>query len=126
MNTTQEATENGYWVGTLDLGTVADVGEDIRHCPLTSDWNFDDDPDIGEVHRIEVTAQSEVSGYNKRVILSPRPQSEESRIDYFMALLQKDIEDDDRLHSDHGTTDAPISRDSFEPAPSVDNEEVQT
>ena len=45
----------------------------------------------------------------------------------FMALLQKDIEDGDWLHADHETTDALVSRDSFEPAPIVDNEEeVQT
>jgi hypothetical protein len=84
-------------------------------------------PDVGEVHGIEVTAQPEVLGNNKRVTLSPRPQSEEPRIGYFMALLQKDIEDGNCLHVDHETTDALVSRDSFEPTPVTDNEkEVQT
>jgi hypothetical protein len=85
VNTTQEATENGDWVGTLDLDTV---GENTGDWPLSSDWNFDDNPDVGEVHGIEVTAQVEVLG-NKIVTLSPRRQSEESRIGYFMALFAK-------------------------------------
>ena len=122
VNTTQEAAENGDWVETLELGTV---GENIGDWPLSSDWNSDDNPDVGEVHGNEVTAQPEVLGNNKRVTLSPRPQSEEPSIGYFMALLQKDIEDGDCLHADHETTDALVSRDSFEPAPATDNEEEE-
>ena len=41
-----------------------------------------------------------------------------------MTFLQSDIEDGNHLHADHETTNAPISCDYFELAPSVDNEEV--
>ena len=42
-----------------------------------------------------------------------------------MKLLEHDIEDGDRLHADHQTSDAPVSRDSFEPAPAVDDAEEE-
>ena len=130
LGTVAEVDEDiGDWLRALDLDTEGDVAGNIADWLLSSDWLFDDNPDVGEVHGIEVTAQPEVLGNNKRVTLSPRQQSEESRLEYFMKLVEEDIKDGDRLHADHQTSDAPVTHESFEPVPAVDDageEEFET
>lgn len=49
---------------------------------------------------------------------------QKSNIDYLMTFLQSDIEDDNCLHAGRETTNAPISCDYFEPAPSIENVET--
>ena len=71
----------------------------------------------------KLMAQSHDS--SEPVTLLPRQQCEESRMGYFMKLLEEEIKDGDYFHADHETINGPVSRDSFEPAPAVDNEEEE-
>lgn len=108
----QKVGENGDWLDSLALDTVADID-----WPLSSNGHFDESTaDVGELSGFEMSTQSEVWGNNKRVKLPSPQENEEPSFGSFMRLLQSGIEEGNRLHAAPETTDVPISRDYFEAA----------